>query len=62
MGFLSLEDSTSDVEVTIFPNEYVKYHDLLKNGNLLLINGKLDLKDDKKSFIVNEVKEMKIDE
>lgn len=62
MGFLSLEDSTSDIDIIVFPENYINYHDYFKNGNLLLIEGRLEKKDDKLSFILNKCKEMKIDE
>ena len=62
MCFMSIEDNNSELELTLFPETYSKYQELLILGKLLLIKGKLENRNDKNSFIVYEINEVKINE
>jgi DNA polymerase-3 subunit alpha len=42
MGFLTLDDNANSLPVTIFPKSYAKYASIMKNGNVLMLAGKLD--------------------
>ncbi len=62
MAFMSLEDNESDIESIIFPETYNEYNTFLVLGKLLLIEGRLENRDDKNSFIVSKIKEVNINE
>ncbi|MFD1411581.1 DNA polymerase III subunit alpha [Lapidilactobacillus gannanensis] len=58
MAFVSAEDLTADVEMTVFPQAYRQYQTSLVAGQVLLVRGKLDQRSDnadQKQFIVNQV-------
>ena len=58
MAFLSIEDSSGSLEsVTIFPDSYDKYKDLLVENNTVLIVGEISKKE-KTSVIVNKVSQI----
>ena len=58
MAFLCVEDGTGSLDsVTIFPESYEKYRDLLTDGNTVLLIGEISKKD-KKSMIVNKVSQI----
>jgi DNA polymerase-3 subunit alpha len=58
MAFLRVEDLTGTIEVVIFPKLYAKIVDVLKPDKIVKIFGKLDLKDDRKTLIADDVKPM----
>tara|TARA_R110002012_G_scaffold293234_1_gene488831 strand:+ start:78 stop:1028 length:951 start_codon:yes stop_codon:yes gene_type:complete len=58
MAFLSIEDGTASLDsVTIFPESYEKYKDLLIEGNTVLIDGEISKKENT-SVIVNKVSQI----
>ena len=59
MAFVSLEDSTSDIDLTFFPDDYVKYNDLIVKNKVVLVKGKKEERADRVSFFIYEVKEIK---
>jgi len=55
MAFLCVEDASGELDsVTIFPEAFTKYKDLLIERNTVLLNGEISKKD-KGSIIVNKV-------
>ncbi|WP_461218374.1 DNA polymerase III subunit alpha [Lapidilactobacillus salsurivasis] len=42
MAFLKVEDLTAEMDVTVFPQTYRQSHELLQNGAILLLQGKVD--------------------
>ncbi len=46
MMFLTLEDKTSDIEVLVFPKQFLRYSDLLYGEEPLYIKGELSAEDD----------------
>ena len=52
MAFIKVTDSTGAADLVIFPEEYIKYKDLLLDGNTLLI--KLDRSRDKDTYIIKK--------
>ena len=46
MGFLQCEDVTGSIEVVVFPKKYDEYTDLLREDNVAVIEGRLELSDD----------------
>lgn len=58
MAFVSAEDLTADVEMTVFPQAYRQYQADLTAGQVVIVRGKLDQRSDhseQKQFIVNQV-------
>lgn len=46
MGFVTIEDETGKVEVTVFPNAYEAYMGILTDGAAVLIYGKVECSDE----------------
>lgn len=60
MAFLTVTDSSGVLSVTVFPELYRRYLKVLREGHLLVLNGKLDVKRGKEheSFIVKSIIEL----
>ena len=58
MAFATLEDQTDKVSLTFWPAVYSKYENELVQGNVFILEGKLDSKR-QTTFIVSKLKEMK---
>ncbi|MGI6188889.1 MAG: DNA polymerase III subunit alpha [Clostridiales bacterium] len=57
MAFIMLEDLYDSVEVIVFPSIYERYRPLLEEDNLVVIRGRLSLREDEEpKIIMNEVK------
>ncbi len=56
MAFIKIFDEDGEIEVIVFAKVYEKVFSLLEKNNILLINGRYDQKEDKESFIANEIK------
>ena len=56
MAFVTLEDTYGAVECVFFPKTYEKYKDCLTVEQVVKIHGKLQIKDDKASVIVDNCK------
>ena len=54
MAFITVEDSSGSIEVTVFPNTFTDFGRLLTKNRILLINGTTQ---DSGKFIVNSVKD-----
>ena len=55
MAFVCAEDSSGMLDsITVFPEAYSEYKDLLTDGNTVLINGEISKKE-KTSLIANKV-------
>ena len=58
MAFLSAEDSSGELDsITVFPEAYRNYKDLLIEGNTVLLSGEVS-KRDKNAIIVNKVRQI----
>lgn len=55
MAFIKLFDEVGEIEVTVFPRLYVDHYRILTKNQILLIKGRYDKKDDKESFIAEEI-------
>ena len=55
MLFLGLEDLEGSAEVVVFPTIYQKYRELLEEDKTLRIKGRLDLKEDERKIIAQEI-------
>lgn len=60
MSFISVEDLYGVVEAVIFPTVYMKYSSILQNDNIVLISGKLSVReDDVTKILVDEITTLK---
>ena len=55
MAFVKLFDELDEIEVTVFSRIYEQCFSLLEKNKILLIKGRYDRKQDKESFIADEV-------
>jgi|13_taG_2_1085334.scaffolds.fasta_scaffold00160_9 DNA polymerase-3 subunit alpha len=61
MAFLEIDDSTGSAEVVLFPYLYAKYSKLeIKDGDLLLLNVKVDSTDPQIKLIPNKINKYRI--
>lgn len=52
MAFITVEDVTDSIEVIVFPKNYESFRALLEVGNVVLISGRLSLKEDEDAKLV----------
>lgn len=52
MAFLMISDQTDEIEAVAFPDIYSRFSALLKQGSILLLEGKIDEKQGKRQFII----------
>ncbi|MCM3116648.1 DNA polymerase III subunit alpha [Neobacillus sp. MER 74] len=55
MAFLTISDSSGEMEAIAFPNVYKKYSHLLGHGKFTLLEGKIEERDGKQQFIIQHV-------
>ena len=54
MAFAQLEDLYGTIEIIIFPRPYEAYKDLLKSDNIILVEGKISIKEEENAKIICE--------
>lgn len=52
MAFVNVEDTDGSVEVIVFPKLYSKYANIMYNGNVLMIGGRLSVKEEERAKII----------
>jgi DNA polymerase III subunit alpha len=57
MAFLTLEDQSGQIEAVIFPRAYENFLPLLSENKPLYFEGKISVRDDKKSVLIDSVSE-----
>lgn len=57
MAFITFEDTSGQVEGVIFPKSYENYKEILTENRPLYIEGKISVRDDQKSVLVDTVSE-----
>ena len=55
MAFVSMEDMQGVCDVTVFPKTYEKARDLLYEGSVVLVRGKIDVRNDKAGIIAESI-------
>ncbi len=55
MAFVTLEDYTGDIEVVVFSRTYQQYRHFLKDDNIVLITGTINLKDEEQVTLIADV-------
>jgi DNA polymerase-3 subunit alpha len=56
MAFLTVEDKSGSTDVVVFPGVYKEMKKLLKEGKPILIAGRINVRNDEKSIILNKAK------
>ena len=62
MAFALIGDNDNEIDTTIFSSIFDEHSDLIKVNNILLLKGKKEVRNDKISFIVENMKEVKLNE
>lgn len=58
MAFVKIEDASGEIEVIVFPKQYVRHSDILSVGKVVYLSGSVTLKDDEPSKIIMETGEI----
>lgn len=58
MAFLNISDQSGDVEAVLFPNEYAKFSGKIKKGNVFLLTGKPEIRNEHVQYIIQDVKDI----
>ncbi|MED1437143.1 DNA polymerase III subunit alpha [Aeribacillus composti] len=58
MAFLNISDQSGDVEAVLFPNEYAKFSGKIKEGNVYLLTGKPEIRNEHVQYIIQDVKDI----
>jgi DNA polymerase III subunit alpha len=56
MAFIKLVDQTDSIELTAFPTTYLEQKDILVPGTCVAIKGKLDIRNDEPSILIDKAK------
>lgn len=62
MAFLTCEDNTGTLSAVMFPKTWNKFMATISTGSVFILAGRSDEKDNKKSFIINDINEPMTDE
>lgn len=54
MAFGKLDDTTGNINVVIFPKSYAEYEKILKNDSVILIKGKVDVREGEMQLMVEK--------
>ncbi|WP_113928452.1 DNA polymerase III subunit alpha [Bacillus sp. P14.5] len=54
MAFITASDSSGEMEGVVFPNAYKQYSALIKEGNILMLEGSVEERNDKIQLLVNK--------
>ena len=52
MAFVTVEDVHGSVEVVVFPKLFTKYSNIIYNGNVLMLGGRLSVKEEENPKII----------
>lgn len=55
MCYLKVEDLKGTLEITLFPNTFSKYREIVEEDNLVTIKGRINIRDDRPPSAVGEV-------
>ena len=59
MAFVKVEDLSGSIEMVVFPDTYAEKKDLLVEGKLVLLLGKLSFRNGDTSIICEGIKDLK---
>ena len=55
MAFLQVADESGETELVIFPREYRRFATLCEPQNILLVSGKVEVRNERKSILVSDM-------
>lgn len=55
LAFFKLTDKSGTIDVACFTNQYAKFHDIIIDGEVVVLDGHLDVKDDDVQFVTKLV-------
>ncbi|MED4224168.1 DNA polymerase III subunit alpha [Neobacillus cucumis] len=55
MAFLTVSDASGEMEAVAFPNVFKRFPVLLKQGNIVLLEGKVEVRENTRQFIIQQV-------
>ncbi|WP_064092608.1 DNA polymerase III subunit alpha [Rossellomorea aquimaris] len=58
MAFLEIGDESGEMEAVVFPSVYKQFMTQLKEGNMLIFEGKLEERNEKRQLIINKIEPM----
>ena len=58
MAFITIEDTDGAVEVIVFPKLYSKYANIIYNGNVVMLGGRLSVKEEETPKIILDFAEI----
>ncbi|QCJ45276.1 DNA polymerase III subunit alpha [Bacillus sp. S3] len=58
MAFLTISDASGEMEAVAFPTVFKKFHSLLRQGNFVLLQGKIEERDGTLQFIIQQVSDL----
>lgn len=61
MAFVKVEDATGEIEVIVFPNQFIKHADILNVGKVISVSGTATIKDDDPCKVIMDSGEILID-
>ncbi len=61
MAFFTLEDLEASIECVVFPGVFAKRKHLLVSGNVVLVIGKISLRDGKTSIMIDEIEKIDLE-
>lgn len=59
MAFVSLNDETDDMEAIIFPTVFSRFSPFLKQGSIVVLDGKIEEREGKRQFIIQSIENVK---
>ena len=58
MAFIKIEDATGNIELLVFQEPLAKYQDLWQEGKVIIVQGRLSLRNSEIKLICDAVKEI----
>jgi len=55
MAFVTVSDESGEMEAVVFPNVYSRFSEQLQTGTVLLLQGRIDFRNERPQFIVKQV-------
>lgn len=59
MAFLTVSDQSGEMDAVAFPNVYKRFMVLLQKGSIILIEGKIEMRDEKQQFVIQSAFDVK---
>lgn len=61
MAFIKLEDLSGSMEIVIFPKTFAQFREYLVQDQIILVEGKLDFKDDRPVVLAEKISQFPSD-